>query len=77
MVTATSRPTSSPSHQSFRLRGPTATNSSADEVRIVIRKDSTSGQSFVLWNDILNVFRIAGHVQHGSDVVPYMTDSQF
>ncbi|KAF9544932.1 hypothetical protein EC957_011557 [Mortierella hygrophila] len=77
MVTATSHPTSSPTHQSFRLRGPTATNSSADEVRIVIRKDPTSGQNFVLWNDILNVFRIAGHVQHGGDVVPYMTDSQF
>ncbi|KAF9340654.1 hypothetical protein BGZ91_000894 [Linnemannia elongata] len=81
MVTATSHLTSSPSHQSFRLKASVSTNSSsstsADEFRIVIRKDAASEQNFVLWNDILNVFRSAGHVQNGSDVVPYMTDSQF
>ncbi|KAF9093169.1 hypothetical protein BGX23_003577 [Mortierella sp. AD031] len=70
MVTATNPST----HQSFRLKG---TNSSTDEVRIVIRQDPASGLYFVLWNDILNVFRNAGHVQNGVDVVPYMTDSQF
>jgi hypothetical protein len=74
LMTPTENLPPSQSHQSFRLRG---SNSSADEVRIVIRKDTTSGQNFVLWNDILNVFRNAGHVQHGSDVVPYMTDNQF
>ncbi|KAK3840914.1 MAG: hypothetical protein J3R72DRAFT_524932 [Linnemannia gamsii] len=66
-------PTSSPTHQSFRLKG----SSTADDVRIVIRNDTNSGQRFILWNDILNVFRNAGHVQHSSDVVPYMTDSLF
>ncbi|KAF9903460.1 hypothetical protein EC991_003788 [Linnemannia zychae] len=64
---------SPPSHQSFRLKG----SSSADEVRIVIRYNPASRQRFVLWNDILNVFRSAGHVQHGNDVLPYMTDNQF
>ncbi|KAG0294905.1 hypothetical protein BGZ96_000229 [Linnemannia gamsii] len=73
-MAAAANPPPSQSHQSFRLR---SFNSSTDEVRIVIRKDTTSGQNFVLWNDIISVFRNAGHVQHGSDVVPYMTDSQF
>ncbi|KAF9154382.1 hypothetical protein BG015_001155 [Linnemannia schmuckeri] len=77
MVTATT-PQPTPSHQSFRLKSTsTSSTPSTDEIRIVIRKETISGQSFVLWNDILNVFRNAGHVQHGSDVVPYMTDSQF
>ncbi|KAF8948382.1 hypothetical protein BGZ47_005155 [Haplosporangium gracile] len=76
MATATT-PQPAPSHQSFRLKSSSASSTpSTDEIRIVIRKETTSGQSFVLWNDILNVFRNAGHVQHGSDVVSYMTDSQ-